>query len=134
MSLIPIEVVDSILEYNNIKLVFNKKTMSFHTKFLDYGSYEPVSNIYKQLVKRGTSKIVVNINKTVDTPWNEMIWHELSLPNKWFIRDYTLNYAENDHITECYYLAYVNYKSYYSTNITYNKDKSVILKKTVNSK
>lgn len=43
---IPLEVVDYILEYNNVKLVFNKKTKSYHLRFINYDSYKPATDIW----------------------------------------------------------------------------------------
>jgi hypothetical protein len=122
---IPLEVIDSILEYNNTKLTFNKKTNSYHLKIINYDGYKAISDIYRQLCKRGPSKMVKNANIRPDNTWNYTIWHEFSLPEKWSTREYTLNYTESNKVDDFFYIMYANHKAYYSMRITYNEDKTV---------
>uniref|UniRef100_A0A6C0I5S9 Uncharacterized protein n=1 Tax=viral metagenome TaxID=1070528 RepID=A0A6C0I5S9_9ZZZZ len=131
MSNIPLEVIDSILEYNNTKLVCNKKTKSFHLRFLDFNDYKKVSDVYVDVIKRGTSNRVKNQKVDKNNTWNYTVWHEFSNPGKWFIREYTLIYTDTNKVDDFLYIMYANHKAYYTMKITYNEDQTVCKRETI---
>jgi hypothetical protein len=108
MSLIPIEVVDFILEYNNIKLVFNKKTKSFHVTFLSYDPYNNVKELYQSIKLYGNSTF-----KYMPGPKYSIKWYEISCKNKWTIRDSVKLRKDADKVEEYTGYSYNNGKNQY---------------------
>ena len=55
MSLLPMEMVDEILAYNNRKLVLNKKTCDYDLRILSFDSYRNIEDIYGSVKFYGSS-------------------------------------------------------------------------------
>ena len=72
---LPIEIIEEILSFNNIKLVLNKKTNQYDTKILSYDVYQNISTIYSSILFDGLF---------VYRPVNNYFikWYEISYKNK----------------------------------------------------
>jgi len=82
MTILPMEIIDEILAYNNKKLVFNKKTGQYNFRFLSFDSYENIENIYKFVEFYGTTSYKQISNYFVK-------WYEISYKDKWQMRNMT---------------------------------------------
>jgi hypothetical protein len=77
--LLPIEMINEILSFNNRKMVLHKTTKEYHICFLTYNSYQPIGDIYKSVKFYGTNHFKCVCNYFVK-------WYEISYEDKWQMR------------------------------------------------
>lgn len=82
MTLLPMEMVDEILTYNNRKLVLNKKTGEYDLRILSFDSYQNIEDVYASVKFYGSS-----VYKPISDYFVK--WYEISYKDKWQMRNMT---------------------------------------------
>uniref|UniRef100_A0A6C0D4J2 Uncharacterized protein n=1 Tax=viral metagenome TaxID=1070528 RepID=A0A6C0D4J2_9ZZZZ len=77
--MLPMEMINEILAFNNRKIVLHKTTNQYHICFLSFDSYQPITDIYKSVKFYGTTHFKSVCNYFVK-------WYEISYKNKWQMR------------------------------------------------
>jgi hypothetical protein len=94
MPILPMEMVDEILAFNNAKLVYNKKNSEYDVKIRSFAKFQGISEVYGAVKFHGITQFKAVADYYVK-------WYEISYKDKWQMRSllktYTL-YAEPEEI------------------------------------
>jgi hypothetical protein len=116
MSNLPMEIVNEILEYNNSKLVVDKKTNSYVFRFISYVPYTNVENLLSAITIKGKEKPHPMTDCSVS-------WFEIYHSNKWLRRCVRKIYADKTNIQESIHILDASCSSVYCS-------KSIVIEKS----
>ena len=79
MSILPMEIIDEILAFNNAKLVYNDKTRQYDVRIRSFAKFQCISEVYGAVKFHGITEFKPVADYYVK-------WYEITYKNKWQLR------------------------------------------------
>ena len=84
MALLPLDIIQEILSFNNSQAVLDRPTLQYVFRILSYDPFQEVRDLYARIHLRGTVKFTrlrTNYSDSFDTRW-----YEINHSGKWTVR------------------------------------------------